>query len=129
MHVLCAVPRWAKLSQALDGLIQISVYEQTDALPADASYSEQPPKAQRTSPLGIQMLSPSLHHQIFNCAPAWDDDKVNRSREYLQSHGLLKKEHGAVMADVDFQLPPLVAGDLDKHFRSIALTRLSLVLT
>ena len=33
-------------------------------------YSEEPPKAQRTSPLGIQVLSPSLHHQIFNCAPA-----------------------------------------------------------
>ena len=84
-------------------------------------YSEEPPKAQRTSPLGIQMLSPSLHHQIFNCAPAWDDDNVNRSREHLQSHGLLKKGHGAVMADVDFQLPQLAGGDLDEHFRSIAL--------
>ena len=88
---------------------------------ARRNFSEAALRAQRISPLGIQMLSPSLHQQIFNCVPVWGDEKVNRSKEHLDRHGLLKEEHGAGMADVDFKLPQLVGGDLDEHFRSIAL--------
>ena len=88
---------------------------------ARRSYSEAQLGAQRTSPLGIQMLSPSLHQQIFNSSPVWCDEKVNRSREHLQRHGVMKKGLGAVMADVDFRLPQMVGGDLDEHFRRIAL--------
>ena len=85
------------------------------------SYSESHPRALRSSPLGIQMLSPSLHQQIFSCAPTWGDDKVNRSIEHLRQHGLVKKGHGAEMPDVDFPLPQMEGGDLDEHFRRIAL--------
>ena len=74
----------------------------------------------RYNELGIQMLSPSLHDQIFKVSSkALSRQKLEDIKQHLMTHKLYNKpttQH----EDISFQLPQLEGSTLDEHFRSIA---------
>lgn len=92
-----------------------------------SSSSDSPPN-RRLNPLGIQMLSKPLHDQMFlqspdeRQSPTPMGPKVEQSVQHLKSQGLWGKEC-STMADLDMQLPQMLGGNLDDHFRSIASTQ------
>ena len=77
-------------------------------------------KAQRVNQINIQMLSKSLHRQIFGegYTPV-KPSAVTQSRKHLKSQGLWGKK-GSMLPDIDVELPPLMGEDIDGHFRNIA---------
>jgi DNA polymerase gamma 1 len=70
--------------------------------------------------LGVQLLSRSLHAQLFahSAAPPPPDAYVAIARAHLRAHGL-DPAQGALLPDVDFTLPPLQGPDLAAHFDAI----------
>ncbi|NXI68659.1 DPOG1 polymerase, partial [Anseranas semipalmata] len=74
----------------------------------------------RMNPLNIQMLSRSLHEQIFRGAQVqYSEADVQRSVEHLQRHDLWGKETSA-LPDVDLRLPRMYGDNIDEHFRLLA---------
>ena len=73
---------------------------------------------------GIQMLSNSLHHQIFqndvnDCGLQVPDKVLSKIKDHLTSHDLWGRQP-SILPEVDFKLPPLLGGDLTEHFKLIA---------
>lgn len=63
----------------------------------------------RVNPLGIQMLSKSIHEQIFGGitnASTYDGGKKRKVEDHLKKHELLSKGT-TVQPDVNFKLPPM----------------------
>lgn len=82
--------------------------------------SEKEGKAERVSQINIQMLSKSLHQQIFGRKePPMKEYAITRSRKHLKAQGLWGKK-GSALPDVDVELPPLMGENIDGHFRNIA---------
>ena len=80
-------------------------------------------EVERMSQLNIQMLSKSLHRQIFgDIEPSVKTSAVTRSRKHLKSQGLWGKR-GSILPDVDLELPPLTGENIDSHFRNVAETQ------
>ncbi|NXE66319.1 DPOG1 polymerase, partial [Calcarius ornatus] len=74
----------------------------------------------RMNPLNIQMLSRSLHEQIFRGARVrYSAEEVRRSVQHLQQHGLWGKET-STLPDVQLRLPRMYGRDIDEHFRLLA---------
>ena len=73
----------------------------------------------RMSPLNIQMISKSLHEQIFGEERPISDDKIHLCKQHLESHGL-GGNPGSVLPNVNILLPPLLGANIDDHFRMIA---------
>ena len=73
----------------------------------------------RMSPLNIQMISKSLHEQIFGEERPISDDKIRLCQQHLESHGLGSKP-GSVLPNVNIALPSLFGATIDDHFRVIA---------
>ncbi|NXK55673.1 DPOG1 polymerase, partial [Chauna torquata] len=74
----------------------------------------------RVNPLNIQMLSRSLHEQIFRGARVrYSEADVQRSVEHLRRHDLWGKETSA-LPDVDLRLPRMYGDNIDEHFRLLA---------
>ncbi|NWU34451.1 DPOG1 polymerase, partial [Hylia prasina] len=74
----------------------------------------------RMNPLNIQMLSRTLHEQIFRGAQVrYSAEEVQRSVRHLQHHDLWGKETSTV-PDVDLQLPRMYGDNIDEHFRLLA---------
>lgn len=74
----------------------------------------------RFNPLEIQMLSSSLHDQVFHGkTEIYDSEMVKKCQEHLEVHNLWNKS-GTVLPEVNFQLPPLLGSNVDEHFRKIA---------
>ncbi|NXP46319.1 DPOG1 polymerase, partial [Heliornis fulica] len=74
----------------------------------------------RMNPLNIQMLSRTLHEQIFRGAQVhYSAAKIQRSVEHLQQHDLWGKET-STLPDVDLQLPRMYGDNIDEHFRILA---------
>ncbi|KAF4792952.1 DNA polymerase subunit gamma-1 [Turdus rufiventris] len=72
------------------------------------------------NPLNIQMLSRSLHEQIFRGAQVrYSAEKVQRSVQHLQRHDLWGKET-STLPDVHLQLPRMYGDNIDEHFRLLA---------
>lgn len=85
---------------------------------ATAASSEEQPK--RFNPLEIQMLSSSLHDQVFyGKSETYDPETVQICQGHLGAHNLWGKT-GTALPEVDFQLPPLLGSNIDEHFRKIA---------
>ena len=66
-------------------------------------------RATRTNPVGIQMLSESLHKQIFGDSNESADipqSLLNTVHDHLKRHGLLGKKNNE-LPNVDFQLPAM----------------------
>ncbi|NWR19517.1 DPOG1 polymerase, partial [Emberiza fucata] len=74
----------------------------------------------RMNPLNIQMLSRSLHEQIFRGARVrYSAEEVRRSVRHLQQHGLWGQET-STLPDVQLRLPRMYGRDIDEHFRLLA---------
>lgn len=73
----------------------------------------------RMSPLNIQMISKSLHEQIFGEERPISDDKIRLCQQHLESHGL-GRNPGSVLPNVNISLPSLFGATIDDHFRVIA---------
>lgn len=74
----------------------------------------------RMNPLNIQMLSRTLHEQIFRGAQVrYSAEEVQRSVQHLQRHDLWGKET-STLPDVDLQLPRMYGDNIDEHFRLLA---------
>lgn len=74
----------------------------------------------RYNALDIQMLSKSLHEQIFgHQTHDGNTDLICRSIEHLSKHNLYGRK-GTHLPDVDFQLPPLHGSTIEEHFINIA---------
>ncbi|NXK73819.1 DPOG1 polymerase, partial [Amazona guildingii] len=74
----------------------------------------------RMNPLNIQMLSRTLHEQIFRGAHVhYSSTDIQRSVEHLQRHDLWGKET-STLPDVDLQLPRMYGSNIDEHFRLLA---------
>uniref|UniRef100_A0A8C5TV17 DNA polymerase subunit gamma-1 n=1 Tax=Malurus cyaneus samueli TaxID=2593467 RepID=A0A8C5TV17_9PASS len=74
----------------------------------------------RMNPLNIQMLSRSLHQQIFRGARVqYSAEEVRRSVEHLRRHDLWGKET-STLPDVELQLPRMYGDNIDEHFRLLA---------
>lgn len=85
---------------------------------------------QRFNSLNIQMLTESLHKQIFGKQDVTseksstnpevtNDADLKKIQAHLQKFGLLKSS-AASTADVDLELPKLNGCNIDEHFRYIA---------
>ncbi|ESK87164.1 dna polymerase gamma [Moniliophthora roreri MCA 2997] len=76
--------------------------------------------AAKRNPLGVQLLSKSLHEQIFkNCSfPPPPKPFVNISLEHLSTHGL-DPSQSSTLPPTEFTLPPLQGDDLLQHFHRI----------
>ncbi|XP_061855317.1 DNA polymerase subunit gamma-1 isoform X1 [Colius striatus] len=83
--------------------------------------SQEPAQGQRRmNPLNIQMLSRTLHEQIFRGAQVhYSESDIQRSVEHLQRHELWGKET-STLPDVDLQLPRMYGDNIDEHFRLLA---------
>ncbi|XP_039579192.1 DNA polymerase subunit gamma-1 isoform X1 [Passer montanus] len=83
--------------------------------------SREPAAGQRRlNPLNIQMLSRSLHEQIFRGARVrYSAEEVRRSVQHLQRHELWGQET-STLPDVHLQLPRMYGDNLDEHFRLLA---------
>ncbi|XP_075621226.1 DNA polymerase subunit gamma-1 [Balearica regulorum gibbericeps] len=88
-------------------------------LPEDPS--REPAEGQRRmNPLNIQMLSRTLHEQIFRGAQVrYSAAEIQRSVKHLQHHDLWGKET-STLPDVDLQLPRMYGDNIDEHFRLLA---------
>ena len=74
----------------------------------------------RFNPLEIQMLSSSLHAQVFRGKmDTYDPTTIKKCQEHLTAHSLWKKS-GTVLPEVEFELPPQLGSNIDEHFRNIA---------
>ena len=75
----------------------------------------------RINPLGIQMLSLSLHKQLFGTSgePTYTEVDVEKSVQHLHQFGLGSSKC-ETLDDIDLQLPPLKGKNLAKHFEIIA---------
>ena len=99
-------------------------------LVSTSSNSSDPPQDRRLNPLGIQMLCKPLYKRMFPQSsggkgkkePAPNPTVVQQSVQHLKSQGLWGKEC-STMADLDMQLPQMLGGNLDEHFRAIAKTQ------
>ncbi|XP_074645763.1 DNA polymerase subunit gamma-1-like isoform X2 [Tubulanus polymorphus] len=86
-------------------------------------------KPENINEVYIQMLSSSLHRQVFDRTRQIDDaSPKNNGRskdlreifEHLKKCGLNPTTDRTTVPDVDFKLPPLKHRDIDRHFRSLA---------
>ncbi|XP_067161963.1 DNA polymerase subunit gamma-1 [Apteryx mantelli] len=74
----------------------------------------------RMNPLNIQMLSRTLHEQIFRGAQVqYSEEEIRRSVEHLRKHDLWGKET-STLPDVDLRLPRMYGDNIDEHFRLLA---------
>ena len=71
----------------------------------------------RRNPAGVQLLSPSLHHQLFpgRRLPSPPKQLVDLSTEHLASNGL-KAQDAAKLDEVNFDFPPLRGTNIREHF-------------
>ena len=91
------------------------VDEESDAID-EATYPNR-----RISDLGIQMISRSLHEQIFGREPHVCTNKVEKSKQHLKSHDInTEKNITEPLPDIDVDLPPLLGCDINDHFVTVA---------
>ncbi|KAL7422132.1 DNA-directed DNA polymerase gamma mip1 [Cryptotrichosporon argae] len=74
----------------------------------------------RKNAVGVQLLSPSLHAQLFPgpSLPAPPPALLDISRAHLEAHGLSPSAAG-VLPEISFDLPPLQGPDIRAHFHNL----------
>ncbi|KAI9032220.1 DNA polymerase gamma, catalytic subunit [Hyaloraphidium curvatum] len=88
---------------------------------AQAVVGEAADPALRTNHVGIQMLPPALHSQLFpppRRAP--HPEQVYTSRKHLRRHGLENRKTSRVPA-VDLALPPLLGNSIAEHMHAVGM--------
>lgn len=79
-------------------------------------------KGRRFNQINIQMLSRSIHEQVFLNEPKQSDlkrEEFGRVKDHLKVHGLWGKEC-TILNDVDFEIPDLTGKNISEHFENIA---------
>ncbi|KIK52080.1 hypothetical protein GYMLUDRAFT_100859 [Collybiopsis luxurians FD-317 M1] len=81
------------------------------------------PRHAKRNTAGVQMLSRSLHEQIFkNCTfPSPPKTYTNISLQHLSAHGL-DPTQSSTLPSIDFTLPPLQGQTLLEHFHRIGIS-------
>lgn len=79
-----------------------------------------PPSTTRRNPAGVQLLSPSLHQQLFpgKRLPEPPSQLVQLSREHLQANGLNAAD-AARLEEINFDMPPLRGSNIRDHFYAV----------
>ena len=76
----------------------------------------------RFNEINIQMLSKSIHEQVFPAQtkrPNLENENSARIRNHLQQHGLWGKDC-TVLNDVNFKIPKFHGKNINQHFENIA---------
>ena len=77
-------------------------------------------KQTRYNALDIQMLSKSLHEQIFGHVESdIDSEHIDTSIRHLEKHNLYGRPK-SLIPEVDFRLPSLRGSNIEEHFKIIA---------
>lgn len=76
----------------------------------------------RRNPVGVQLLSPKLHAQLFPGKPLAKPSAtiVDISKRHLAANDL-KPQEAAVLPEVNFDLPPLQGKTIRDHFHAIGM--------
>ena len=73
----------------------------------------------RRNPIGIQMLSPSLHKQLFpKSLLEASTDHIKLAQKHLETHQLWGKTSKDI-ENIEFELPKLLGEDVASHFRAL----------
>ncbi|WRT66866.1 uncharacterized protein IL334_003829 [Kwoniella shivajii] len=77
-------------------------------------------KALRRNPVGVQMLSPSLHSQLFPGDPLTEPPKslLDISLNHLKLNGL-SPSAAAVLPEISFDMPPIHGNNIRDHFHTL----------
>ena len=75
----------------------------------------------RRNPVNIQMLSETLHKQVYRTGskPQISSENLNHIQDHLEKHGLSEKTT-ELLSDIDLKLPKLQGEDIEDHFFTIA---------
>ncbi|KAJ3934864.1 MAG: gamma DNA-directed DNA polymerase [Lentinula lateritia] len=98
-------------------------YKEEKIVQARAKDDAQKLRHVKRNAAGVQMLSRSLHEQIFkNCTfPSPPKTYTNMSLEHLKTHGL-DPTQSSTLPSTDFILPPLQGNNLLEHFHRIGVS-------
>ncbi|TFL05697.1 gamma DNA-directed DNA polymerase [Pterulicium gracile] len=79
-----------------------------------------PQRRKNTNAVGVQLLTPSLHQQVFGQTrfPGPTTQTTHIALSHLRTHGLYP-EQASVLPEVSFQLPKLQGSNLMEHFHTI----------
>ncbi|XP_043253426.1 DNA polymerase subunit gamma-1, mitochondrial [Colletes gigas] len=80
----------------------------------------------RVNEINMQMLSKSLHKQIFNDSNKQGEiskEEIESIKDNLRLYGI-KIEDATRVPDVDIRLPPLEGNDIEQHFYNIAKSQI-----
>ncbi|WWC85215.1 uncharacterized protein L201_000074 [Kwoniella dendrophila CBS 6074] len=74
----------------------------------------------RRNPVGVQMLSPSLHSQLFPGEPLTRPPKslLDISLNHLKSNGL-SPDGAAILPEISFDMPPIQGKNIRDHFYNL----------
>lgn len=74
----------------------------------------------RRNPVGVQLLSPSLHKQLFPGQPLSKPPPqlLDISKRHLQANNL-DIEGAAVLPEISFDMPPLHGANIREHFQAV----------
>ncbi|KAF5385731.1 hypothetical protein D9757_005495 [Collybiopsis confluens] len=95
-------------------------YKEESPVHSKGEEEAQKPRHAKRNAAGVQMLSRSLHEQIFkNCTfPSPPKTYTNISLQHLSTHGL-DPTQSSTLPSTDFRLPPLQGNNLLEHFYRI----------
>ncbi|KAK4684071.1 DNA polymerase gamma 1, partial [Tremellales sp. Uapishka_1] len=81
--------------------------------------SEVPAALQRNA-VGVQLLSPSLHSQLFPgpSLPTPPSSLIGISKKHLADHGL-SPDGAGILSEISFDLPPLQGHNIRQHFHAV----------
>ncbi|WWC61419.1 uncharacterized protein I303_104003 [Kwoniella dejecticola CBS 10117] len=84
------------------------------------AFHEEAPSALRRNPVGVQMLSPSLHSQLFPGKPLAKPprDLLDISLNHLSANNLYP-DGAAVLPEINFDMPPLQGTNIRDHFYNL----------
>ena len=91
------------------------------------SYSRRSENERRFNEINIQMLSKSLHEQVFPASqskPELDTGDFKKVKEHLDQHGLWGKDC-TVLNDINFRIPKFHGKTISEHFENIANDQIS----
>ncbi|XP_075723040.1 DNA polymerase gamma, catalytic subunit tam [Rhipicephalus microplus] len=109
----------ARISCLRDRSVVVGVWRQNSSSASETKCDIETQNARRINPIGVQMLSPALHRQVFgDVCDKLDREAVQKSVQHLKEQKLWGHTTTS-LPEVDFELPPLLGCDLDEHFAEL----------
>jgi len=108
------------VDEAFDAATAPQLESQTLKPPSRKGKERAQPPTLRRNPAGVQLLSPSLHKQLFPGKPLPKPPRhlVELSREHLEVNGL-RPDGAATLAEINMDLPPLRGVNIRDHFHAL----------